>query len=48
MADWSYDKYGEWVFAHGEPECAFTRDERLDNISRYWLTNTRTSSAFLD
>ncbi|WP_446731629.1 epoxide hydrolase family protein [Pseudomonas sp. OTU5201] len=45
LAAWFYDKYGEWVFTRGEPERAFTRDEMLDNISLYWLTNTGTSSA---
>ncbi|MDH4654886.1 epoxide hydrolase [Pseudomonas sp. BN606] len=45
LAAWFYDKYGEWVFSRGEPERAFTRDEMLDNISLYWLTNTATSSA---
>ncbi|WP_404804886.1 epoxide hydrolase family protein [Metapseudomonas lalkuanensis] len=45
LAAWFYDKYGEWVLTRGEPERAFTRDEMLDNISLYWLTNTGTSSA---
>lgn len=45
LAAWFYDKYGDWVFTRGEPERAFTRDEMLDNISLYWLTNTGTSSA---
>jgi pimeloyl-ACP methyl ester carboxylesterase len=45
LAAWFYDKYGEWVITRGEPERAFTRDEMLDNISLYWLTNTGTSSA---
>lgn len=45
LAAWFYDKFGDWVFTRGEPERAFTRDEMLDNISLYWLTNTGTSSA---
>ena len=35
----------ECVFSRGDPELSFTRDEILDNITLYWLTNTETSSA---
>ena len=31
----------------GEPERALTRDEMLDDITLYWLTNTAASSARL-
>jgi pimeloyl-ACP methyl ester carboxylesterase len=45
MAAWFYDKFADWVFARGEPERSLTRDEMLDDITLYWLTNTGTSSA---
>lgn len=45
LAAWFYDKLADWVFFRGEPERAFTRDEILDNITLYWLTNTGPSSA---
>lgn len=45
LATWIYDKFAEWVFTRGEPERLLTRDEMLDNITLYWLTNTGTSSA---
>lgn len=44
LAAWFYDKLADWVFTRGEPERAFSRDEILDNITLYWLTNTGTSS----
>ncbi|PSH70250.1 multidrug MFS transporter [Phyllobacterium brassicacearum] len=45
LAAWFYDKLADWVFTRGEPERAFTRDEILDNITLYWLTNTGPSSS---
>jgi pimeloyl-ACP methyl ester carboxylesterase len=45
MAAFYYDKFAEWSYSGGEPERAFTRDEMLDDISLYWLTNTGTSSS---
>ncbi len=45
LAAWFYDKLADWVFTRGEPEHSFSRDEILDNITLYWLTNTGTSSA---
>ncbi|MEY9324613.1 epoxide hydrolase family protein [Sinorhizobium fredii] len=44
LAAWFYDKLADWVFTRGEPERALSRDEILDNITLYWLTNTGTSS----
>ncbi|MEY9200310.1 pimeloyl-ACP methyl ester carboxylesterase [Sinorhizobium fredii] len=44
LAAWIYDKLADWVFTRGEPERALSRDEILDNITLYWLTNTGTSS----
>ena len=45
LAAWFYDKFGDWVFTRGDPERSLTRDEMLDNITLYWLTNSGTSSA---
>jgi pimeloyl-ACP methyl ester carboxylesterase len=47
QAAWIYDKLAAWTHSGGEPERALTRDEMLDNISLYWLTNSATSSAQL-
>jgi pimeloyl-ACP methyl ester carboxylesterase len=44
LAAWFYEKFAEWVFTRGEPERSLTRDEMLDDITLYWLTNTGTSS----
>jgi pimeloyl-ACP methyl ester carboxylesterase len=43
MAAWFYEKIAEWVYTRGEPERSLTRDEILDDITLYWLTNTGTS-----
>jgi pimeloyl-ACP methyl ester carboxylesterase len=45
LATWCYDKFADWVLTRGEPERSLTRDEMLDNITLYWLTNTGTSAA---
>jgi hypothetical protein len=45
MAAFYYDKFAAWTYSGGEPERAFTRDEMLDDLSLYWLTNTGTSSS---
>ncbi len=47
LAAWVYDKFAEWVFTRGEPERSLTRDEMLDDITLYWLTNTGASGARL-
>jgi len=39
LAAWMYDYNG------GEPQRSLTRDEMLDDITLYWLTNTAASSA---
>lgn len=43
LAAWFYDKIADWVYTRGEPERSLTRDEILDNLSLYWLTNSGTS-----
>ena len=35
----------EWTDTDGEPERELTKDEMLDDITLYWLTNTAASSA---
>jgi pimeloyl-ACP methyl ester carboxylesterase len=45
LAAWIYDKLADWTDTGGHPEKALTRDEMLDDITLYWLTNTATSSA---
>jgi pimeloyl-ACP methyl ester carboxylesterase len=45
QAAWIYEKLSEWTDSGGNPETVLTRDEMLDDITVYWLTNTATSSA---
>jgi pimeloyl-ACP methyl ester carboxylesterase len=45
QAAWIYEKFHAWTDNDGEPEDALTRDEMLDNITLYWLTQTAASSA---
>ena len=45
QAAWIYDEFIGWTYSGGNPEKSLTKDEMLDDISLYWLTNTSTSSA---
>jgi pimeloyl-ACP methyl ester carboxylesterase len=45
LAAFFYDKFAAWTHSGGEPERVLTRDEMLDDITLYWLTNTGTSSS---
>jgi pimeloyl-ACP methyl ester carboxylesterase len=45
MAAFFYDKFAEWTYSGGQPERALTRDEMLDDLTLYWVTNTGTSSS---
>jgi pimeloyl-ACP methyl ester carboxylesterase len=47
LAAWFYDKFADWTYTAGKPEQELTRDEMLDDITLYWLTNTGTSGARL-
>jgi pimeloyl-ACP methyl ester carboxylesterase len=47
LAAWFFDKFAAWTYSGGEPERVLTRDEMLDDITLYWLTNSGTSSARL-
>ena len=44
---WILEKFFQWTDCSGHPENTLTRDEILDNIMFYWLTNTSASSARL-
>lgn len=45
QAAWIYEKFQGWSDCNGDPETIFTREELLDNIMFYWLTNSGASSA---
>lgn len=47
LASFFLDKFNEWTYSKGNAEKALTKDEMLDDISLYWLTNTAASSAQL-
>lgn len=47
LAAFFYDKFNEWTYSGGDAEKVLTKDEMLDDISLYWLTNTAASSAQL-
>jgi pimeloyl-ACP methyl ester carboxylesterase len=44
-AAFMYEKFAAWSDSNGEPERVLSRDEMLDDISLYWLTNTGASSS---
>jgi epoxide hydrolase len=45
QAAWIYEKFHAWTDHDGDVESALTKDQMLDDISLYWLTNTAASSA---
>ncbi len=47
LAAFFLDKLNDWTFSGGNAEKSLTKDEMLDNITLYWLTNTAASSAQL-
>jgi pimeloyl-ACP methyl ester carboxylesterase len=47
LAAWHYDKFAQWTYSGGDPERSLTKDEMLDDITLYWLTNSAVSSARL-
>jgi pimeloyl-ACP methyl ester carboxylesterase len=47
LAAWMYDKFSDWTYSGGDPEKSLTKDQMLDDITLYWLTNTAISSARL-
>jgi hypothetical protein len=42
---WIVEKYHRWMDCDGDPESVLTRDELLDNVMLYWLTDSGASSA---
>jgi pimeloyl-ACP methyl ester carboxylesterase len=47
LAAFFYDKFNDWTYSGGDAEKVLTRDEILDDITLYWLTNTGASSSQL-
>ena len=47
QAMWILEKFWRWTDCQGHPENILTRDEMIDNIMLYWLTNSGASSARL-
>ena len=45
LVAWMYDKFSQRTYTGGEPERSLTKDEMLDDITLYWLTNSAISSA---
>ncbi|MBX4875537.1 MULTISPECIES: epoxide hydrolase family protein [Rhizobium] len=45
LASWIYEKFVQWSDSDGVPERILTRDEMLNDITLYWLTNTGASSS---
>ncbi|RGP78934.1 epoxide hydrolase [Fusarium longipes] len=45
QAAWIYEKYRDWTHHDGNVEMLFTKDEMLDTIMLYWLSNSGASSA---
>jgi epoxide hydrolase len=45
QAAWILEKFWAWTDCNGLPENVLSRDELLDNVMLYWVTNTATSSA---
>ena len=44
---WIVEKFRSWMDCDGHPENVLTRDELLDNVMVYWVTNSGASSARL-
>lgn len=47
QAAWIYEKLYKWAQHNGDLESVLSKDEMLDDIMLYWLTNTGASSARL-
>ena len=45
MLAFYYDKFAEWTHSNRQPEKVLSRDDILDQVTLYWLTNTGTSSS---
>jgi pimeloyl-ACP methyl ester carboxylesterase len=47
LAAFFLDKMNEWTYSGGNAEQSLSKDDLLDDITLYWLTNSATSSAQL-
>ncbi|MEP7456843.1 epoxide hydrolase [Phyllobacterium sp. SB3] len=47
LAAWMFDKFNQWTYSGGDAGKSLTKDEMLDDITLYWLTNSAISSAQL-
>jgi len=47
QAAWIVEKFWSWMDCDGHPENVLTKDELLDNVMLYWLTDSGASSARL-
>jgi pimeloyl-ACP methyl ester carboxylesterase len=47
LAAWMYDKFAQWTYSGGDPEKSLSKDQMLDDITLYWVTNSAISSAQL-
>ena len=47
QAAWILEKFWAWTDCNGYPENVLTRDEMLDDVMLYWLSNAAASSARL-
>ena len=47
QAAWILEKFAAWTDSEASPEEALDRDDMLDDITIYWVTNTATTSARL-
>lgn len=47
LASFFLDKMNEWTYSGGDAQKSLGKDQILDDISLYWLTNTAVSSAQL-
>ena len=45
MLAFYYDKFTEWTHSNRQPEKVLSRDDILDQVTLYWLTNTGASSS---
>jgi pimeloyl-ACP methyl ester carboxylesterase len=45
LASWMYEKFAQWSDSGGVPERVLSKDEMLNDITLYWLTNTGASSS---
>lgn len=45
LASWMYEKIAEWTYSGGNPETVLTKDEILNDITLYWLTDSAASGA---